>query len=54
MVAKKPAMPMKGMSAAEHKKMMAPGKPAAPGKAFGQSMKGTGRMGKGMKGKKGY
>jgi len=24
-----------------------PGKPAAPGKAFGQSLKGVGRMGKG-------
>jgi hypothetical protein len=31
------------------KGMTPPGKPAAPGKAFGQSLKGTGRMGKGMK-----
>ena len=39
------AMPPKGK--------MPPGKPAMPGKMFGTSMKGIGRMGKGMGASKG-
>ena len=48
MPTKKPAMPIKMPM-----KGMTPGKPATPGKAYGQSLKGVGRTGKG-KGKKGY
>ena len=46
------AKPIKMPKLEETKKLMgksatAPGKPATPGKAFGQSMKGVGRQGKG-------
>ena len=53
-MAGKPMMPGKGMKMpgkpmAPGKSAAAPGKPPVPGKAFGQGMKGLGRMGKGKK-----